>query len=200
MVYFQNTKKILRENLRFTRNSEPKREFFTKHPQLNFIWLGPFLALIFEIWKFRGCLDEFFSSLNFCHSISITHHSSLIFSHSFGNIIFIFITQFFHTIHGSYTCQPVQCFFFFSTQLTEANIIKKKKKKLNGQPRKRKEKKKKKTQTANANPGKEKEKKKNSKGGQKLRLWVPYVCLITILPLSYELWKLKTAKSCFQFP
>ena len=22
-----------------------------------------------------------------------------------------------------------------------------------------------------------------------MRLWVPYVCLITILPLSYELWK-----------
>ena len=57
-----------------------------------------------------------------------------------------------------------------------------------------------------ANPGKEKKskkrtkkKKKRSKGGQKLRLWVLYVCLITILPLSYELWKLKTAKSCFQF-
>ena len=33
------------------------------------------------------------------------------------------------------------------------------------------------------------EKKKKSKGGQKLRLWVPYVCLITILSLSYELWK-----------
>ena len=31
--------------------------------------------------------------------------------------------------------------------------------------------------------------KKESKGGQKLRLWVPYVCLITILSLSYELWK-----------
>ena len=42
--------------------------------------------------------------------------------------------------------------------------------------------------------------KKKSKGGQNLRLWVPYVCLITILLLSYELWKLKTAKSCFQFP
>ena len=57
----------------------------------------------------------------------------------------------------------------------------KKKKKLNDQPRKRNE-------------------KKESKGGQKLRLWVPYVCLITILTLSYELWKLKIAKSCFQFP
>ena len=31
-------------------------------------------------------------------------------------------------------------------------------------------------------------------------LWVPFVCLITILQLSYELWKLKTAKMCFQFP
>ena len=32
MVHFQNTQKILRENLRFTRNSELKRDFFTKHP------------------------------------------------------------------------------------------------------------------------------------------------------------------------
>ena len=32
MVPFQNTQKILRENLRFNRNSESKREFFTKHP------------------------------------------------------------------------------------------------------------------------------------------------------------------------
>ena len=29
MVAFQNTQKILRENLRFTKNSESKREFFT---------------------------------------------------------------------------------------------------------------------------------------------------------------------------
>ena len=28
----------------------------------------------------------------------------------------------------------------------------------------------------------------------------PFVCLITILLLSYELWKLKTTKMCFQFP
>ena len=27
-----------------------------------------------------------------------------------------------------------------------------------------------------------------------------HVCLITKMPLSYELWKLKTAKMCFQFP
>ena len=77
-----------------------------------------------EYWQqdsnLRACLDNKKSSLNFRHSISvthhsslITHHSSLIFSHSFGNIIFIFITQFFHTIHGSHTCQSIQCFFFF---------------------------------------------------------------------------------------
>ena len=34
---FQNTNKILRENLRFTRNNESKREFFTKHPQVKSI-------------------------------------------------------------------------------------------------------------------------------------------------------------------
>ena len=32
MIHSQNTQKILRENLRFTRNNESKREFFTKHP------------------------------------------------------------------------------------------------------------------------------------------------------------------------
>ena len=31
----QNTQKILRENIRFIRNSELKREFFTKHHQVN---------------------------------------------------------------------------------------------------------------------------------------------------------------------
>ena len=124
-------------------------------------------------------MGKHFSSLNFRHSISvthhsslITHHSSLIFSHSFGNITFIFITQFFHTIHGSHTCQLVQCFFFFLVPNSPRLIFKKKKKKTNKQTNK---------QTANANPGKEK---KKSKNGQKLRLWVLYVCLITILLLS----------------
>ena len=121
-----------------------------------------------------------FPSLNFHHSSLITHHSSLIFSHSFGNITFIFITQFFHTIHGSHTCQPVQCFFFFfNTQLTEANIKKKKK---------------------TEQPTQEKKKSKVVKSCSWYCLWVPYVCLITKMPLSYELWKLKTTKSCFQFP
>ena len=42
MVYFKDTQKILRENLRFIRNSESKREFFIKHPQVNFILIGTF--------------------------------------------------------------------------------------------------------------------------------------------------------------
>ena len=48
MVYFESTQKILRENTRFIRNSESKREFFTKHSQVNIFLLSPFLALIFE--------------------------------------------------------------------------------------------------------------------------------------------------------
>ena len=35
MVPFENTPKILRENLRFTKNSKSKREFFIKDPQVN---------------------------------------------------------------------------------------------------------------------------------------------------------------------
>ena len=35
MLYFKNIMKILRKNLRFTRNS--KREFFIKHSQVNFL-------------------------------------------------------------------------------------------------------------------------------------------------------------------
>ena len=44
------------------------------------------------------------------------------------------------------------------------------------------------------------ERKKKSKGAAKYCLWVSYMCLITILSLSYELWKLKTHFDCFQFP
>ena len=47
---------------------------------------------------------------------------------------------------------------------------------------------------------KKKKKSQRSKVAVEYCLWVPYVCLITILLLSYELWKLKTAKMCFQFP
>ena len=42
MVPFQKTQKILRENTRFTRNSESKKEFFTKHPQVNIFLIKAF--------------------------------------------------------------------------------------------------------------------------------------------------------------
>ena len=65
--------------------------------------------------------------------------------------------------------------------------------------RRRRRKKKKKNRTAN--PGEER--KKKVKSGQKLWLGIVCgspMCLITILSLNYELWKLKTAKMCFLFP
>ena len=67
----------------------------------------------------------------------------------------------------------------------------------------KKEEEKKKKKEPNSQPKEERKKKKKSqrsKVAAEYCLWVPYVCLITILPLSYELWKLKTAKMCFQFP
>ena len=47
MVHFQETQKILRENLRFTRNNKPKMEFFTKYPQINFLLVETFFGLDF---------------------------------------------------------------------------------------------------------------------------------------------------------
>ena len=54
MAPFQNTQKILRENLRFTRNSESNREFFTKHPQVNFILIRTFSGLDPQVLKFTN--------------------------------------------------------------------------------------------------------------------------------------------------
>ena len=45
MIPFRKTQKILRENTRFTRNSESKREFFTKHPQVNIFLIEAFFDL-----------------------------------------------------------------------------------------------------------------------------------------------------------
>ena len=52
MVPFQNTLKILRENLRFTRNNGSKREFFTKHPQVNILMIETFSSLDLWVLKF----------------------------------------------------------------------------------------------------------------------------------------------------
>ena len=43
-------------------------------------------------------------------------------------------------------------------------------------------------------------KKKGSKGAADLTSGSLNVCLITKMPLKTELWKMKTAKMCFQFP
>ena len=54
MVPFQNTQKILMENPRSTRNSESKRAFFTKHPQINFILIVTFSGLDPQVLKFTN--------------------------------------------------------------------------------------------------------------------------------------------------
>ena len=64
--------------------------------------------------------------------------------------------------------------------------------------RRRKEKEKKKKRTEHPRR-KEKKSQKWSKVAAGTVCGSPFVCLITILPLSYELWILKTAKMCFQF-
>ena len=45
MISFQNTQKILRENIRFTKNSESKREFFTKYLQVNIFLIDAFSGI-----------------------------------------------------------------------------------------------------------------------------------------------------------
>ena len=56
MVYFKNTEKILRENLRFARNSESKREFFhkTSSSQFSFDWD------LFWSWSFEFKITNHF--------------------------------------------------------------------------------------------------------------------------------------------
>ena len=112
----------------------------------------------------------------FCHSIFVTHHSKI--PCLFGTITHFPSLNIFHTICESHTCHPMHFFFFLVPKLTE--------------PSEKKQKQKKKPKTWRSNQWK---KKKKSKGGQKLRLSTvcgsPFVCLITIFSLSYELWKLR---------
>ena len=58
MVYFKHTRKILRKNLKFARNSESKREFFTKHPQVNFLLICAFSGL--DLWVLRLLITSLF--------------------------------------------------------------------------------------------------------------------------------------------
>ena len=50
------------------------------------------------------------------------------------------------------------------------------------------------------NVGEERKKKKEESNVKSYGCGSFHVCLITKMPLSYELWKLKTIKMCFQFP
>ena len=74
----------------------------------------------------------------------------------------------------------------------------KKKKPIKTKPSEEK-KKKKKRHPVNTEPSEEEREKKSSWSKVAVK-WVSHMCLITKMPLSYELWKLKTAKRCFQFP
>ena len=159
---------------------------------------------------FRPCLVYFFWSL------IITHHSKI--PCLFGTITHFPSLNIFHTICEPHTYHLVQLFFFFLLQYPNSpNLVKKRRKRRRSRnPEQtepvKEEGKKEKKKRRRSNPGEErteqptqrrKEKKRVkrwSKGAAKYCLWIPYVCLITILPLNYELWKLKTAKICFQFP
>ena len=53
MVLFQNTQKIRRENTRFTKNNELKKEFFKKHPQINIFLIETFFGLDLRVSRFN---------------------------------------------------------------------------------------------------------------------------------------------------
>ena len=78
--------------------------------------------------SFRACLGKLFSSLNFRHSISITHHSSFIthnsslnFSHPFGIITQFLSLNIFHTICGLIPVSWYSYFLFFFQYPTHRN-------------------------------------------------------------------------------
>ena len=51
MAHFQNIQKILKENLRFTRNSGSKRYFSQNILKSILLWLRPLLVLILKFWS-----------------------------------------------------------------------------------------------------------------------------------------------------
>ena len=87
-----------------------------------------------DLKSLRGCLDKKISSLNSRHSISITHHSLLNFSHPFGIITQFLSLNIFHTVCGPYTFHCAAfCFFFFPVPRS-SNQWKKKGKKSSNHP------------------------------------------------------------------
>ena len=155
----------------------------------------------------------------FHHSISVTHHSSLITHHfkyytrltpSLNFHHSIFFTLFVGLIAVTHEDRTMKEDKKKKNTKNKSNQWKKKTKKqkekkpkTNWSERKKNKKdkgKKKKNWIANQEKKGKKKRQKWLKVAAGYCLWVSYVCLITILSLSYELWKLKTAKSCFQFP
>ena len=161
------------------------------------------LALTGSGATYRGYLDEFFLSLNFCHSISITHH--LIFHTCLAPSLTFHHSIFFTLFVGPIIVTRWSFFFFFPffQYPNSPNPVKKKDKELNSVKNvkkplvwKEKEKEKKKNMNTHSEPSEEK--KRWSKVGFDLQGSV-HVVLFTEMPLSYELWKLKTVKMCFHF-
>ena len=145
----------------------------------------------------------------FYHLISITHHSSfitqfpsLITHHSKYQGCLVPSPSFHHslffTLFGGPTPVTMQLFFFQYLETRTQWRRKKKKKNQWRRPNPMKKKGKKKNQWR-PNQWERRRKKKVSWSKVAVK-WVSHMCLITKMPLSYELWKLKTAKRCFQFP
>ena len=81
-----------------------------------------------DLESLRGCLDKKILSLNFRHSISITHNLLLNFSHPFGIITQFPSLNIFHTVCGPYTCHSATfcfcfCFFVFLFFFSNSQII-----------------------------------------------------------------------------
>ena len=162
-----------------------------------------------SIVRLRGCLASFFLLVNF-------HHSSLITYHSIFHTCLASSPNFHYSIFFILFVSPylsAGAVFFFCFQYPNSPKLIKKKPELKTEPmkkknhnrlnqwKKKKKKEKKKRREPNSQPRKkEKEKLNVVKSCGWFCLRVLHVCLITKMPLSYELWKLKTAFGCFQFP
>ena len=172
-----------------------------------------------QLERFRPCLVFFFFVTQFLQLITLKYYVCLALSFTSHPSIY------FHTIYGTHTCHSGQLFFFFSLVSKPTEPSEKKKKKKNPEhedrtnerrrnpeqtkPVKKKipqnslnqwKKKGKKNWIVKSGEERKKKVKRWSKCATGYCLWVPYVCLITILSLNYKLWKLKIAKICFQFP
>ena len=84
----------------------------------NLKWTNDLTVAKLDLESLRGCLDKKISPLNFRHSISITHRSSLIthhfkIPHLFGTITYLPSFNIFHTVCEPYTYHSIRLFFFF---------------------------------------------------------------------------------------